>query len=430
MDRVLVEPAEVGHAVADQLDEVQRIEITANLKLDGSAARQHAAAATPAPKCPDTEWTMGSAAPTDSMTRTRMALILNRIRPGMGIGLRPNVIVRNMPHAPADAALVTPAARVTGVLRVPGDKSISHRYAMLAALADGRSTIRGYLSGADCLTTLTCLQSLGVAIQRTAAGVVEIDGRGLRGLTAPLGPLDAGNSGTTMRLLSGVVAAHEFRTVMGGDASLNRRPMKRVIRPLTEMGAVIGSEDGRPPLTIDGGKLRSITHRPEVPSAQIKSAVLLAGLQAEGETTVLEPIATRDHTERAFHEFGVHVQKTGEAISVTGGQRLGARDLVVPGDVSSATFWIALAAGTPGADIEIEGVGLNPTRTAMIEIMRRAGARIDVTIDNAGRRRAHRTHPRVVRLPCQLRDRTARGAGRDRRDSRAGCARRAAARGR
>ena len=301
----------------------------------------------------------------------------------MGIGLRPNVIVRNMPHAPADAALVMPAARVTGVLRVPGDKSISHRYAMLAALADGRSTIRGYLSGADCLTTLTCLQSLGVAIQRTAGGVVEIDGRGLRGLTAPLGPLDAGNSGTTMRLLSGVVAAHEFRTVMGGDASLNRRPMKRVIRPLTEMGAVIGSEDGRPPLTIDGGTLRSITHRPEVPSAQIKSAVLLAGLQAEGETTVLEPIATRDHTERAFHEFGVHVQKTGEAISVAGGQRLGARDLVVPGDVSSATFWIALAAGTPGADIEIEGVGLNPTRTAMIDIMRRAGARIDVTIDNA-----------------------------------------------
>jgi 3-phosphoshikimate 1-carboxyvinyltransferase len=300
----------------------------------------------------------------------------------MGIGVRPNVIVRNMPHAPADAALVRPAARVTGLLRVPGDKSISHRYAMLAALADGQSTIRGYLSGADCLTTLTCLQALGVTIRRTAAGDVRIDGRGLRGLTAALAPLDAGNSGTTMRLLSGIVAAHEFRTVMGGDASLTRRPMKRVIRPLTDMGAVIRSEDGRPPLTIDGARLRSITHRPEVPSAQIKSAVLLAGLQAEGETTVLEPVATRDHTERAFHEFGVRVQKTGEAISVAGGQRLSARELVVPGDVSSATFWLALAAGTPGADIEIEGVGLNPTRTAMIEILRRAGARIDVTIDN------------------------------------------------
>ena len=156
---------------------------------------------------------------------------------------------------------------------------------MLAALADGRSTIRGYLAGADCLSTLACLQSLGVAIRRTARGDVEIEGRGLRGLTAALGPLDAGNSGTTMRLLSGIVAAHEFRTVMGGDASLSRRPMKRVIRPLTEMGAAIGSEDGRPPLTIDGGRLRGITHRPEVPSAQIKSAVLLAGLQAEGETT-------------------------------------------------------------------------------------------------------------------------------------------------
>ena len=287
-----------------------------------------------------------------------------------------------MPHAPADAALVKPAARAAGRLRVPGDKSISHRYAMLAALADGRSTIRGYLGGADCLSTLACLRALGVVIRGTPESHLEIEGRGLRGLTAAAGALDAGNSGTTMRLLAGVVAAHEFRTVMGGDASLSRRPMKRVIRPLTDMGAVIGSEDGRPPLTIDGARLRAITHRPEVPSAQIKSAVLLAGLQADGETTVLEPVPTRDHTERAFHEFGVRVRRTGDAISVAGGQRLSARDLIVPGDVSSATFWIALAAGTPGADIEIEGVGLNPSRTAMLEIARRAGARIDVTVDN------------------------------------------------
>ena len=293
-----------------------------------------------------------------------------------------------MPHAPADAALVKPAARVAGRLRVPGDKSISHRYAMLAALADGRSTIRGYLPGADCLSTLACLQALGVSVRRTsdrpdADGVdVVIEGRGVRGLTPAPAPLDAGNSGTTMRLMSGILAAHGFRTVMGGDASLSRRPMKRVIRPLTEMGATIGSEEGRPPLTIDGSRLHGITHRPEVPSAQIKSAVLLAGLQADGETTVIEPVATRDHTERAFHEFGVRVQKSGEAISVAGGQRLTARDLVVPGDVSSATFWIALAAGTPGAEIEIDGVGLNPSRTAMIAIARRAGARIDVQVDN------------------------------------------------
>jgi len=290
-----------------------------------------------------------------------------------------------MPHAPADAALVKPAARVAGRLRVPGDKSISHRYAMLAALADGRSTIRGYLSGADCLSTLACLRALGVSIRRTpdsSGGVLEIDGRGLRGLTAAGRALDAGNSGTTMRLLSGIVAAHQFRTVIGGDASLSRRPMRRVIAPLTEMGARIGSEEGRPPLTIDGALLAGITHRPEVPSAQIKSAVLLAGLQAEGETTVLEPVATRDHTERALHEFGVRVRRDGESISVMGGQRLSARDLAVPGDVSSATFWVALAAGTRGADIEIEGVGLNPTRTAMIEIARRAGARIEIHLDH------------------------------------------------
>jgi 3-phosphoshikimate 1-carboxyvinyltransferase len=291
-----------------------------------------------------------------------------------------------MPHARADAALVTPAARVAGRLRVPGDKSISHRYAMLAALADGRSNIQGYLTGADCLSTLDCLRALGVAVHRTPESpgnreIVRIDGRGARGLTAPAAPLDAGNSGTTMRLLSGILAAHEFRTVMGGDSSLSRRPMKRVIRPLTEMGATIGSDDGRPPLVINGARLQGITHRPEVPSAQIKSAVLLAGLHADGETTVLEPVATRDHTERAFHEFGVRVRKVGEAITVVGGQQLSARDLVVPGDVSSATFWIALAAGTPGADIEIDGVGLNPTRTAMIEIARRAGARIDVQVD-------------------------------------------------
>jgi 3-phosphoshikimate 1-carboxyvinyltransferase len=215
--------------------------------------------------------------------------------------------------------------------------------------------------------------------------VVDIEGRGLRGLLPSKAPLDAGNSGTTMRLMSGVLAAHEFRTTIGGDASLSRRPMKRVIRPLTEMGATIGSTDGRPPLVIDGARLHPITHRPEVPSAQIKSAVLLAGLQTDGTTTVLEPVATRDHTERALHEFGVRVVRSGENISVTGGQRLTGRpDLVVPGDVSSATFWIALAAGTPGADVEIEGVGLNPTRTAMFTIARRAGAQIDVQVENEG----------------------------------------------
>ena len=286
-----------------------------------------------------------------------------------------------MRHAPADTAMVRPAVRVAGRIRVPGDKSISHRYAMLAALADGVSTIHGYLTGADCLATLECLEALGVAVDRDG-GDVRIEGRGLKGLTAPATPLDARNSGTTMRLMAGIVAAHRFRTVMGGDASLSRRPMKRVIAPLTLMGASITSQEGRPPLTIDGAALRGITYQPEVPSAQVKSAVLLAGLQADGQTTVLEPMATRDHTERAFEAFGVTVAKSDRKIRVTGGQRLRACDLTVPGDVSSASFWIALAAGTPGADLEIEEVGLNPTRTAMLDVVRRVGANVEVAQDN------------------------------------------------
>jgi 3-phosphoshikimate 1-carboxyvinyltransferase len=287
-----------------------------------------------------------------------------------------------MRHASADTATVRPAGRVAGRVGVPGDKSISHRYAMLAALADGVSTIRGYLPGADCLATLECLGALGVAVRRDAGGDVEIVGRGLTGLTASQGPLDAANSGTTMRLMAGILAAHPFRTVMGGDASLSRRPMKRVIAPLTLMGAAIGSHDGRPPLTIDGAALQGITYQPEVPSAQVKSAVLLAGLQATGRTTVIEPMATRDHTERALEAFGVSVERTDREIRVTGGQQLVGRELTVPGDISSATFWIALAAGTPGAELEIEGVGLNPTRTAMLDVAGRAGARIEIRQDN------------------------------------------------
>jgi 3-phosphoshikimate 1-carboxyvinyltransferase len=286
-----------------------------------------------------------------------------------------------MTHAAADAATVRPAARVAGRLRVPGDKSISHRYAMLAALADGVSTIRGYLTGADCLATLDCLRALGVPIEQRPDGIIRIIGRGLGGLAPSSTPLDAANSGTSIRLLAGIVAAHDFRTVLAGDASLARRPMRRVIAPLTEMGASISSREGRPPLVIDGARLRGITYLPEVPSAQVKSAVLLAGLQARGETTVMEPVSTRDHTERALHAFGGRVTSVDGAIRIEGGQRLQARDLTVPGDVSSATFWIALAAGTPGADVEIEGVGLNPSRTAMLEVARRAGARIDVSTD-------------------------------------------------
>lgn len=310
---------------------------------------------------------------------TRMPNILTGFTPECEKPNDPrNAIVRNMSHAAADATTIRPVARVLGRVRVPGDKSISHRYAMLAAMADGVSAIQGYLTGADCLATLNCLRALGVAIDQSADGLVRVTGRGLSGLQASPHALDAANSGTSMRLLAGIVAAHPFRTILDGDASLARRPMKRVITPLTQMGAAIASRDGRPPLIIDGARLHGIRYQPEVPSAQVKSAILLAGLQADGETTVIEPVGTRDHTERAFRAFGVDVTTGNGEIKVRGGQRLRARDLVVPGDISSAAFWIALAGGLPGSDVEIEGVGLNPSRTAILDVVRRAGLRVDV----------------------------------------------------
>lgn len=284
-------------------------------------------------------------------------------------------------RAPAEAAIVRPAARVSGSVRVPGDKSISHRYALMAALADGSSKISGYSAGADCAATLRCLDALGVAIRRTPDAVVAIEGRGVRGLAASATALDAANSGTTLRLLAGVLAAHPFSTCISGDTSLERRPMRRVIEPLTRMGARVDSTNGRPPLTVHGASLRGIVHRPEVPSAQVKSAVLLAGLQAEGRTVVIEPAATRDHTERALEAFGAHVERHGDRVEIQGGQRLRGRDLHVPGDLSGAAFWLALAAGTPGAELEIADVGLNPSRTAVLDVIRRAGARVSTTID-------------------------------------------------
>jgi 3-phosphoshikimate 1-carboxyvinyltransferase len=277
-------------------------------------------------------------------------------------------------------AVVPRVSRVAGRLRVPGDKSISHRYAMLAGIADGVSRLHGYAPGADCAATLACLEALGVRIDRGPG--LTIHGRGAGGLQQPGAPLDAANSGTSMRLLAGLLAAHSFRSVIGGDASLSRRPMKRVIEPLERMGARIGAVDGRPPLTIDGGALQPITHAPDVPSAQVKSAVLLAGLHAAGRTSVIEPAPTRDHTERAFEAFGVRVIRDGKAVAVDGGQRLRAIDAHVPGDISSAVFWLALAAGTPGADLTIEGVGLNPSRTAVLGVLRRAGADIEVRSDS------------------------------------------------
>lgn len=305
------------------------------------------------------------------------------------------------------ATTVRPARRVKGTVGLAGDKSISHRYAMLAALANGRTTIAQYSLGADCAATLDCLAAAGVDIRRTRSerGLsVEIEGRGLRGLQAPPAPLDARNSGTTMRLLSGVMAAHSFTSVLVGDESLTKRPMGRVIVPLERMGARIESHDNKPPLTIHGALLEGIRYRTEVPSAQIKSAVLLAGLQARGTTIVEESAATRNHTELALRAFGATVHTSGNTIELEGGQSLRGGDFMVPGDISSAAFWLAAAAAIPGSDVEIRNVGLNPTRTALLDVMRRAGATIDEHVEReaggepSGRVRVRYGHPRSLTL--------------------------------
>jgi 3-phosphoshikimate 1-carboxyvinyltransferase len=287
-----------------------------------------------------------------------------------------------MPLPAASTATIVPSTRAAGRITVPGDKSISHRYAMLAALAEGVTTIEGYSRGFDCRTTLACLRALGVGVDWTPEAVT-ITGRGPGGLTAPARPLDCENSGTTMRLLAGIVASRPFQTTLTGDASLRRRPMRRVISPLTAMGARLDSHEDRPPLRIHGGRLHGISHCPEVPSAQIKSCVLLAGLLADGATTVEERTPTRDHTERAIETFNGRISRQGDAISIEGGQRLEGQALRVPGDISGAAFWGALAAGTPEGAITIEGVGLNPTRTAVLDVLRRAGARVTVDVSDA-----------------------------------------------
>lgn len=277
--------------------------------------------------------------------------------------------------------VVKPAARVVGTIRVPGDKSISHRYALLAALASGRSTLRHYAPGADCASTLHCLGAMGVEVQRPGdqPGTVHIEGRGLRGLAPPAGPLDCGNSGTTMRMLAGVVAAHAFRTILAGDASLSRRPMRRIIDPLSQMGARIEANgDGRPPLTIHGGDLDGIEYAPAVPSAQVKSAVLLAGLQARGRSRVTEQTPTRDHTERALAAFGAIVDRDDSGVTVAGGQPLSALDARVAGDLSSAAFVLVAAAALHGSEVTVEDVGLNPTRIAVLDVLRSFGVAVDV----------------------------------------------------
>lgn len=253
---------------------------------------------------------------------------------------------------------------------------------MLAALAEGPSPLANYAPGADCRSTLTCLTALGIEVL-TGVDAVTVMGRRSAGLRSPAGPLDCGNSGTTMRLLAGILAGQPLTARMEGDASLSRRPMRRVIVPLERMGARIDSVQSRPPLTVHGTRLRGIAFCPEVPSAQVKSAVLLAGLFADGVTSVTEPAATRDHTERALAAFGGHADVDGLTISVTPGQRLRGRALRVPGDISSAAFWFVAAAAFPGSRVEIEQVGLNATRTPLLGVLRRFGANVTVIPDAA-----------------------------------------------
>jgi 3-phosphoshikimate 1-carboxyvinyltransferase len=285
----------------------------------------------------------------------------------------------------AGTVTVRPTGRVRGQVRLPGDKSISHRYAILAALADGPSMIHGYSTGADCASTLACLRQMGTEVDEDRSGAaptIRIIGRGLGGLRAPSSVLDAGNSGSTLRMLAGVLTAHPFEATLDGDASLRSRPMRRVMAPLARMGARFESRENRPPLRVLGtASVLPISLRPEVPSAQVKSAVVLAGLHAAGVTTIEEPVPTRDHTERALEAFGVRVRRQECAISITGGQRLTGRRLQVPGDISSAAFWLAAAAALPGSDLTIDDVGLNPTRTAILDVLRRLGAEIETSID-------------------------------------------------
>lgn len=275
---------------------------------------------------------------------------------------------------------IEPGGSLQGRARVPGDKSISHRAIMLGALADGVTEIDGFLEGADALGTLHAFRAMGVRIDGPTAGRVVIHGAALDGLAAPDGPLDLGNSGTSMRLLAGLLAAQRFDSTLIGDESLSGRPMRRVTEPLGRMGALIETaENGTPPLVIRGGQaLRGIDYESPVASAQVKSAILLAGLYAEGRTCVREPAESRDHTERMLSGFGWPVTRTGLTSCVEGGGRLKARAIDVPADISSAAFFLVGATIAPGSDIVLEHVGWNPTRTGVVEILRLMGADIEV----------------------------------------------------
>jgi 3-phosphoshikimate 1-carboxyvinyltransferase len=276
-------------------------------------------------------------------------------------------------HAAAGGSLA-------GNLRVPGDKSISHRAVMLGSLAEGTTAVRGFLEGADSLATLAAFRAMGVSIEGPAGGELHIQGVGLRGLRAPVDKLYLGNSGTSMRLLTGLLAGQSFDVTLTGDASLSGRPMRRVVEPLTRMGAHIDATDaGTAPLLIHGGRrLSGIDYTLPVASAQVKSSLLLAGLYARGRTCVTEPAPTRDHTERMLAGMGYPVQRDGSRVCIEGGGELHGISLDIPADISSAAFFLVGASIAPGSELVLEHVGMNPTRTGVIDILQRMGAAIEI----------------------------------------------------
>ncbi len=273
---------------------------------------------------------------------------------------------------------ISPAKSVSGAITLPGDKSISHRYGMLAAIAEGTTKIKNYSTGADCQSTLGCMRAMGVEIEKRPDELL-IHGRGASGLIEPADMLDAGNSGSTIRMLTGILAAQRFTSRIGGDESLSGRPMGRIMKPLAEMGALIEARDSQyPPLTIRGRKLQPIEYTLPMASAQVKTCVLFGGLFAEGKTTVHEPIRTRDHSELALREFGAEIEVDRRAISILGPAKLHACELVVPGDLSSAAFFMVACLILQDANLTIHGVGLNPTRSALLDFLAGMGAQVKV----------------------------------------------------
>ena len=273
---------------------------------------------------------------------------------------------------------IRPARNISGTLRLPGDKSISHRYSMLAAIADGTTHLENFSTGADCASTLQCLRALGVEWERKENSVL-IHGHS-RNLQPPSVALDCGNSGSTMRMLSGIVAAQKFTSELIGDKSLSLRPMARIIAPLKQMGAQVSAAPGdRPPLRISGGHLKAIDYKMPVASAQVKSALLFAGLFADGETCVEEPVRTRDHGEQALRAFGAKVSADRNQVRISAGQKLHAIEATIPGDISSAAFFLCAASLFPQSHLTLTGLGLNPTRSYLLDLLATMGARISIT---------------------------------------------------